>query len=255
MLRVTKPGGRLVVCEFSQPTYAPFRKVYGEYLMKALPKVAKAVSSNPDSYVYLAESIQAWPDQQALAVGDRRVRLVEGPVPQPVRRHRRAAPGASRADAVRCRSIRTVRSDLHALRGRSATSRTLATIKRDGRPQLSNVNYHFDPRPMLVRVSVVDGRAKVANLRRDPRASLLVNGSGGWTYAVLEGDAEFSEVARPTDDAAVEELIDVFRTVGRQGAPRLGRVPRGDGRGPAAGAADQGHPRATASRAMRSTAR
>lgn len=67
MLRVTKPGGRLVVCEFSQPTYAPFRKVYGEYLMKALPKVATRVSSNPESYVYLAESIQAWPDQQALA--------------------------------------------------------------------------------------------------------------------------------------------------------------------------------------------
>jgi len=90
---------------------------------------------------------------------------------------------------------------------------TLATIKRDGRPQLSNVNYHFDPETELVRASVVDGRAKVANLRRDPRASLLVNGSGGWTYGVLEGDAEFSDVARATDDAAVEELIDVFRAV------------------------------------------
>ena len=67
MLRVTKPGGRLVVCEFSHPTYAPFRKIYGEYLMKALPRVARTVSSNPDSYVYLAESIQAWPDQQELA--------------------------------------------------------------------------------------------------------------------------------------------------------------------------------------------
>ncbi len=67
MLRVTRPGGRLVVCEFSQPTYAPFRTVYAEYLMKALPTVARRVSSSPDSYVYLAESIQAWPDQQALA--------------------------------------------------------------------------------------------------------------------------------------------------------------------------------------------
>jgi demethylmenaquinone methyltransferase/2-methoxy-6-polyprenyl-1,4-benzoquinol methylase len=67
MLRVTRRGGSLVVCEFSQPSYAPFRKVYGEYLMKALPQVARKVSSNPDSYVYLAESIQAWPDQQALA--------------------------------------------------------------------------------------------------------------------------------------------------------------------------------------------
>lgn len=67
MRRVTKPGGRLVVCEFSQPTFAPFRTVYVEYLMRALPAVARRVSSNPDSYVYLAESIQAWPDQQALA--------------------------------------------------------------------------------------------------------------------------------------------------------------------------------------------
>lgn len=67
MLRVTRHGGRLVVCEFSQPTFAPFRTVYVEYLMKALPYVATRVSSSPDSYVYLAESIQAWPDQQALA--------------------------------------------------------------------------------------------------------------------------------------------------------------------------------------------
>jgi demethylmenaquinone methyltransferase/2-methoxy-6-polyprenyl-1,4-benzoquinol methylase len=67
MLRVTKPGGRLVICEFSQPTLAPFRKIYGKYLMKALPSVARTVSSSPDSYVYLAESIQAWPDQASLA--------------------------------------------------------------------------------------------------------------------------------------------------------------------------------------------
>ncbi|KHL13266.1 demethylmenaquinone methyltransferase/2-methoxy-6-polyprenyl-1,4-benzoquinol methylase [Mumia flava] len=67
MLRVTRPGGRLVVCEFSHPTYAPFRTVYVEYLMRALPAVAARVSSNPDSYVYLAESISAWPDQLALA--------------------------------------------------------------------------------------------------------------------------------------------------------------------------------------------
>jgi demethylmenaquinone methyltransferase/2-methoxy-6-polyprenyl-1,4-benzoquinol methylase len=67
MLRVTKPGGRLVVCEFSSPTWAPFRKVYLEYLMKGLPAVARAVSSNPEAYVYLAESIRAWPDQPGLA--------------------------------------------------------------------------------------------------------------------------------------------------------------------------------------------
>jgi demethylmenaquinone methyltransferase/2-methoxy-6-polyprenyl-1,4-benzoquinol methylase len=67
MARVTKPGGRLVVCEFSHPTWAPFRTVYAEYLMRALPGVARRVSSNPDAYVYLAESIRAWPDQAGLA--------------------------------------------------------------------------------------------------------------------------------------------------------------------------------------------
>ncbi len=67
MLRVTRSGGRLVVCEFSAPVWAPFRTVYVEYLMRALPRVARAVSSNPDAYVYLAESIRAWPDQAGLA--------------------------------------------------------------------------------------------------------------------------------------------------------------------------------------------
>ena len=65
--RVTRPGGRLVVCEFSHPTWGPFRRVYSDYLMGALPGIARRVSSNPDAYVYLAESIQAWPDQQELA--------------------------------------------------------------------------------------------------------------------------------------------------------------------------------------------
>jgi len=69
MLRVTRPGGRLVVCEFSHPTWRPFRTVYTGYLMRALPAVARRVSSNPDAYVYLAESIRAWPDQRALADG------------------------------------------------------------------------------------------------------------------------------------------------------------------------------------------
>jgi demethylmenaquinone methyltransferase/2-methoxy-6-polyprenyl-1,4-benzoquinol methylase len=67
MLRVTRSGGRLVVCEFSHPTWAPFRTVYVEYLMRALPAIARAVSSAPDAYVYLAESIRVWPDQAALA--------------------------------------------------------------------------------------------------------------------------------------------------------------------------------------------
>jgi len=66
-LRVTKPGGRLVVCEFSAPTNAAFRTVYTNYLMRALPPIARRTSSNPDSYVYLAESIRAWPAQRQLA--------------------------------------------------------------------------------------------------------------------------------------------------------------------------------------------
>jgi demethylmenaquinone methyltransferase / 2-methoxy-6-polyprenyl-1,4-benzoquinol methylase len=67
MARVTKPGGRLVVCEFSTPANPLFGTVYKEYLMRALPRVARAVSSNPQAYVYLAESIRAWPDQAELA--------------------------------------------------------------------------------------------------------------------------------------------------------------------------------------------
>ena len=82
MARVTRPGGRLVVCEFSHPTWAPFRTVYIEYLMRALPPVARAVSSNPDAYVYLAESIRAWPDQ---AGAGRRIAAAAG----------RTSPGAT----------------------------------------------------------------------------------------------------------------------------------------------------------------
>jgi demethylmenaquinone methyltransferase/2-methoxy-6-polyprenyl-1,4-benzoquinol methylase len=67
MRRVTRPGGRLVVCEFSHPVNRAFRKVYLEYLMKTLPSIARGVSSSPDAYVYLAESIRAWPDQAGLA--------------------------------------------------------------------------------------------------------------------------------------------------------------------------------------------
>ena len=65
--RVTKPGGRLVVCEFSQPVSPPVRGVYLNYLMRSLPAIARRVSSDPESYVYLAESIREWPDQRELA--------------------------------------------------------------------------------------------------------------------------------------------------------------------------------------------
>lgn len=66
-LRVTKPGGKLVVCEFSHPTFGPFRTLYTEYLMAALPVMADRVASNPEAYRYLAESIRAWPTQPELA--------------------------------------------------------------------------------------------------------------------------------------------------------------------------------------------
>lgn len=89
----------------------------------------------------------------------------------------------------------------------------LATIKRDGRPQLSNVTYHFDPRTLTVEVSVTEPRAKTRNLRRDPRASLLVSSEDGWAYAVAEGDAVLSPPAESEDDDTVESLITLYRSV------------------------------------------
>ena len=67
MARVVRPGGRLVVCEFSRPTFAPFRFVYTRYLLSALPLIARVVSSNSDAYTYLVESIREWPRQEELA--------------------------------------------------------------------------------------------------------------------------------------------------------------------------------------------
>lgn len=67
LARVTRPGGRLVVCEFSHPTFGPFRAAYEDVALRALPVVAGRVSSDPEAYVYLAESIQAWPGQAELA--------------------------------------------------------------------------------------------------------------------------------------------------------------------------------------------
>lgn len=66
-LRTLKSGGRIVIVEFSAPTWRPFRTIYTNYLMNLLPAIAKKTASNPDAYIYLAESIKAWPDQAALA--------------------------------------------------------------------------------------------------------------------------------------------------------------------------------------------
>jgi PPOX class probable F420-dependent enzyme len=89
----------------------------------------------------------------------------------------------------------------------------LATVKRDGRPQLSAVAYTFDPQTRVARVSVTDDRAKTRNARRDPRVSLVVSTEDGWGNGVLEGDAALSPVATDPQDATVEELIDIYRHV------------------------------------------
>ncbi len=87
----------------------------------------------------------------------------------------------------------------------------LATIKSDGRPQLSNVGYAFDTDAGVVRVSVTDDRAKTRNLRRDPRVTLHVASKDFWTWVAVEGTAELTPVAASPDDATVEELITYYR--------------------------------------------
>jgi len=67
-LRVTKPGGKIVIAEFSHPVNKLFKLIYLNYLMKALPIIARKISKNPQAYIYLAESIRAWPDQAGLAL-------------------------------------------------------------------------------------------------------------------------------------------------------------------------------------------
>jgi PPOX class probable F420-dependent enzyme len=97
-----------------------------------------------------------------------------------------------------------------------ANGGTLATIKRDGRPQLSDVNYTADAEHRIIRISTRAPLAKTKNLRRDPRASLHVPAAGGSGYAVAEATATLSVVAADEHDATVEELIEVYRLV--QGA-------------------------------------
>lgn len=89
----------------------------------------------------------------------------------------------------------------------------LATIKQDGRPQLSNVSYYFDPRAVQIHVSITEPRAKTRNLRRDPRASVHVSSDDGWSYAVAEGDAILTPPAAAPDDDTVEGLIALYRNI------------------------------------------
>ncbi len=89
----------------------------------------------------------------------------------------------------------------------------LATIKQNGRPQLSNVSYHFDPRNLVIQASITEPRAKTRNLRRDPRASLHVTADDGWSYAVAEGDAILTPSASSPNDDTVEGLITLYRNI------------------------------------------
>ncbi|MFD8309324.1 PPOX class F420-dependent oxidoreductase [Streptomyces sp. NPDC059690] len=89
----------------------------------------------------------------------------------------------------------------------------LVTLKRDGRPQLSNVSHHYDPDERIIRISVTDDRAKTRNLRRDPRASYHVSSPDRRAYTVVEGTADLSPVAKDPHDDTVEELIRLYREV------------------------------------------
>ncbi|MFF1299961.1 MULTISPECIES: PPOX class F420-dependent oxidoreductase [unclassified Streptomyces] len=90
----------------------------------------------------------------------------------------------------------------------------LVTLKRDGRPQLSNVSHAYYPDERIIRVSITDDRAKTRNLRRDPRASYHVTAADRWAYTVAEGTAELTPVARDPYDETVEELVRLYRDVG-----------------------------------------
>jgi PPOX class probable F420-dependent enzyme len=86
----------------------------------------------------------------------------------------------------------------------------LVTIKKDGRPQLSNIS-HVVGDDGLIRISVTATRAKTANARRDPRVSLYVGRNDGWAYLVIEGAAELSPVAASPDDGTVDRLVEYYR--------------------------------------------
>ncbi|GGS94995.1 MULTISPECIES: PPOX class F420-dependent oxidoreductase [Streptomyces] len=89
----------------------------------------------------------------------------------------------------------------------------LVTLRRDGRPQLSNVSHAYYPDERVIRISVTDDRAKTRNLRRDPRASYHVTSEDRWAYTVAEGTAELTPVAADPHDDTVEELIRLYRDV------------------------------------------
>jgi PPOX class probable F420-dependent enzyme len=100
--------------------------------------------------------------------------------------------------------------DPHALLAESRLG-VLATIKADGRPQLSPVTHHYDRDAGTMYVSMTEGRAKTANLRRDPRAALEVTSADGWSWATAEGSVELIGPGTDPHGPEVEALVDYYR--------------------------------------------
>jgi PPOX class probable F420-dependent enzyme len=88
----------------------------------------------------------------------------------------------------------------------------LATIKKDGLPQLSPVTPYYDRDAGIIYVSMTDGRAKTANLRRDPRAALEVTSSDGWAWATAEGGVTLTGPGADPHGPEVEALVDYYRS-------------------------------------------
>ncbi|MFR9805658.1 PPOX class F420-dependent oxidoreductase [Pseudonocardia sp. RS010] len=101
--------------------------------------------------------------------------------------------------------------DLHALLAESRLG-VLATIKKDGRPQLSPVTPYYDRGAGVLHVSMTEGRAKTANLRRDPRAALAVTSADGWAWATAEGPVTLTGPGTSPDSPEVEALVEYYRT-------------------------------------------
>jgi PPOX class probable F420-dependent enzyme len=95
---------------------------------------------------------------------------------------------------------------------RETRESVLITIRRDGRPQLSNV-LHAVGDDGVIRISTTADRAKFKNLQREPWAALHVNEGSHWSYAVIEGDVTLSDVTSDPDDDAAEELVELYRSV------------------------------------------
>ncbi|MFG1640325.1 PPOX class F420-dependent oxidoreductase [Amycolatopsis sp. NPDC049252] len=87
----------------------------------------------------------------------------------------------------------------------------LATIRRDGRPQLSTITHLYNPETDTITASITETRAKTKNMRRDPRVTYHVGSEDGWSYVVAEAHAELTEPAAAPDDATVAGLVDYYR--------------------------------------------